>query len=1207
MRLEQVTTVNWGHLPICDVRFGNVTLLGGESGSGKTSLIDAVIAVMTGNERRFAKYNAAQSEMHSSKKSRRDLASYVLGADDSGVPHRPHGAHGYAAIYWEPDGKDGALGKPFTAIIGVEARHDRLAGQSQFRVHEEVRILVFGHRITTRDLVVTTSGGEQIVPVQELLVSLRKSYGKEAVRDFSTKAEYVCRLYGTLKGFTTSVDRREAEGCMRAFVNSIAYRQPDDLDALIREEILEADDNARMIETLKTTITDIANLRQQADRLEANVRLLEMAKGHLDESRKAFVEEWMFVALAASRTLADAIGRRDAAMAAGKVAAEQLDEASLEIKRCERIVATRGEALARLRQQIEASDTRRIRDGLEREIADGEAAISAFEKMLGSAGAQLIEARSAVRQAVNATAGSDDLRGAAEKLGDIAERIDSIRFAEVQGHCLAVRDGVGTDALTALQSSMEAIDAAIGVGWVGTFAGEGSVANAFDLSRDQLRASKSVLQTERRECEARRRALAAGHVLYPPEVTQFLAHIREILPEARPRILCDVVEIKEPKWQNAIEGFIGRDRFAILYEPNFEARVIALLRTYGRGGQGRPSVAQIGEALKEARAAVTGSLVDKIKSDDEIAIGYLIARFGRSLCVANEEELRTVRSGLLQDGVSVHAFNYRNRSESDDRLVFGMEVRRRQAKALSERIVSLDQDILELATKEEALKVAGVSLARFRPASLEGLEPERLQTAGTIVRRARRDLEQLDVSDIAELERQAEDERQAVAEATHAMKGQLLEAGRLQSVLSDAEKKVNEQNQEIEKLEPACARTTRDWTDALTALNEAEREPHEAAFQQEIATTRPVKSFEDRRGDRRSTAQGCKADLESALREYNRDAFEHQKITVHPLIYPAPAPSPMAQWLTAMAEQVGRQLRIQKETGLVEQRGKLVLAEQTFSTAFTSNFCLRILQKVTGPDRTIEVIKASLQNISFAGDTLSITQILRDEYARYLDLFRVVRQKAEAGQADLFDKADFGPAEKETLDELKRLLLSDDVDHAMKELYRIADYRNYKKYDFSKSTKGGEAIGLSSWGTGSGGEAETPFYIIRAAVFAASFRLFAKQASAHFRTVFLDEVFQKMDETRTRRVLSFLVNDMGLQVVCASPTKSMAALMDVFDKRISFAKSGTAGAQSWIDEADLDQERVKAIYEQHRRGTIEKTTALFDRTHPVGIKATAAE
>lgn len=89
------------------------------------------------------------------------------------------------------------------------------------------------------------TGIEEVIPVNELLVALRKKFGKESVRDYSTKTEYVCRLYATLKGQSSPVDRREAEGCMRAFVNSIAYRQPDDIDALIREDILEPDDNAR--------------------------------------------------------------------------------------------------------------------------------------------------------------------------------------------------------------------------------------------------------------------------------------------------------------------------------------------------------------------------------------------------------------------------------------------------------------------------------------------------------------------------------------------------------------------------------------------------------------------------------------------------------------------------------------------------------------------------------------------------------------------------------------------------------------------------------------------------------------------------------------------------------------------------------------------------------------------------------------------------
>ncbi|WP_428338470.1 ATP-binding protein [Mesorhizobium amorphae] len=66
--MVQVSTVHWGLLPIGDVRIGSVTLLGGESGSGKSSIIDAMIAVMTGNETRFARYNSAQTESQSHRR-----------------------------------------------------------------------------------------------------------------------------------------------------------------------------------------------------------------------------------------------------------------------------------------------------------------------------------------------------------------------------------------------------------------------------------------------------------------------------------------------------------------------------------------------------------------------------------------------------------------------------------------------------------------------------------------------------------------------------------------------------------------------------------------------------------------------------------------------------------------------------------------------------------------------------------------------------------------------------------------------------------------------------------------------------------------------------------------------------------------------------------------------------------------------------------
>jgi len=452
----------------------------------------------------------------------------------------------------------------------------------------------------------------------------------------------------------------------------------------------------------------------------------------------------------------------------------------------------------------------------------------------------------------------------------------------------------------------------------------------------------------------------------------------------------------------------------------------------------------------------------------------------------------------------------------------------------------------------------------------------------------------------ADLEQQAADAKAKVSEFTERKNELLPKVGELNRDIRIADDKAAGEDVQISKLAPDTERAEKNWRLALSSVAQMKQVPYEALYRQEIESGRPVKSFHDRNVERRSWAQDAKNAAENVLRDYNREALEYQKVAVHALQYPSPSPSPelMTEWLRSEFEQVADQIRRQRDTGLVEQREKLVMAELQFNKSFTSNFCLRILQRVTGPDRTIDVINKSLEDISFSGDKILMTQSLREEYSQYLDLFRAVRERTEAGPAELFSAAEYAPAEKATLEALQLLLLSNDIEHSMRELNRIADYRNYKKYDFEKSSKGGDPRGLSTWGTGSGGEAETPFYIIRAAVFAASFRLFSKQKISHFRTLFLDEVFKNMDETRTRRVIDFLTKEMGFQLICAAPTKSMAALMDVFNRRISFSKAPAAGSPTWIDEVDLEQQRIAEIYEQHRLNTVRDVKAKFELANP---------
>lgn len=1211
MKLVHTTTINWGHLPIGDVHFGDVTLMGGESGAGKSTLIDAMIAVMTGDERRFARYNPGQGETTSSKKSKRTLAAYVLGVDDSGPPHRPHGAHGYAAIHFRPDDAENGMGRPFTAIVGAEVRMDRLAEQSFAKVLDEVRIIVLGENVTSADFLEQMDSGEdKVVPVQELLLALRKKYGRDAVRDYSTKGEYICRLYAALKGAASPVDRKEADSCMRAFVNSIAYRQPEDLDGLIREEILEADDTSDMIGTLKTTITDIANLRQQADSLKSNVESLEEIQLEIAETTKNLVEEWMFSALAAARAVGDAAAKRDAEAGKKKESEAELAKIGAAISMLEGIVRTRGETLQRLLEKLRSSDVYQARAELNRLIDESRTEVDAFSMGLQNAGLAANARRGVIAQARNAVREIDSLGPTATLLDHLASKLDAVDLPGIHAHFLAAKDGLGGDApAAALRTAIAELDAVVGSGWASAFGDASTVLLDIDKARDTLKADWRELNEKVKELDQRRQDYAAGRVSYPPASKEFVDYLQEILPEAKPRFLCDVVEMRDPEWQNAVEGFIGADRFAVLYEPAYEERVIALLRKFSPRGRGQPSAAQLGVALSDAQGArITGSLVEKVKSDDSIAMAYLAARYHRALCVDSEAQLKGARSALLIDGVSVQAFNYRNRAIPDENLVFGMEVRRRMAESLVRRIEEARAQAAAKSAKENLLQQAGRLLDKANPVDMSSLDVGKFQDAASSVRRLLLERDQLDTSDIAELEALVRDEQTAIEEAQLEISANVEGRGKFQDRLDKADQQMLEIERQIADLKPDAGRTRREFDDALNEIVDVKRQPFEAAFREEFETDRPVKSFSDRRTERRGFVQTGKVAIDGMVRDYNREAAEHQKLTVHQVHYPTPSPKPMAQWLTMMNEQVQHQLRRQRDTGLVENRDHLAVAEQRFTTSFTSNFCARVLNKVDGRDEAYDLINQALSNISFSGDKLSMSQSVRDDYAPYIDLFRAIKEKSAIGASDLFaSDAEFSEDQQKTLDSLKLLLLSDDVEYSMKELQRIADHRNYKRYDFVRSSKGGEAKSMSTWGTGSGGEAETPFYIIRAAVFAASFRHYGRQTTAHFRTMLLDEVFQKMDETRTRRVLDFLSRDMGFQVICAAPTKSMAAVMDAFDRRIAFAKSPEPGSQSWIDEMDLHQEKVRELYEMHRQATMKQTVLDFERENPALSDTVPAE
>ncbi|HGX92417.1 MAG TPA: hypothetical protein ENK35_03790, partial [Candidatus Tenderia sp.] len=152
---------------------------------------------------------------------------------------------------------------------------------------------------------------------------------------------------------------------------------------------------------------------------------------------------------------------------------------------------------------------------------------------------------------------------------------------------------------------------------------------------------------------------------------------------------------------------------------------------------------------------------------------------------------------------------------------------------------------------------------------------------------------------------------------------------------------------------------------------------------------------------------------------------------------------------------------------------------------------------------------------------------------------------------------------------------------------RIADYRNYRRYEIYKEVEGKSPIALSEYGTGSGGQLETPAYIIRSAAITSAFRF--AEGSNHLRMVLVDEAFSKMDETRSREVINYLTESLGLQLTFIMPTSKCGPFMDLISNEFVFAKCpseqprGQLNTRVLVDRKCCNREKIKDLWANHRR------------------------
>lgn len=1194
MFLKRLVLVNWGNIPNGEYDMGPVNLFSGANGSGKTTAADAIQTVMTAAHENLFHYNPGQEE--STQRGRggkrvRTLASYALGCDD-GSYARVQPTDGYIAAVFHPT--TGETAEPFTAVVAVRAWLDRSGKLPLAREDQLVFFVVCGVELALDAFIEDQAGTAQVKLLDNLEKLFLTRFGKRAVERYDQKRAYLRRLYGALRGKRDSVAEREATAAARAFSRFMAYKPVSSINQFVADEVLEHKDLGEAVRSVSSQLKTIHGLEREAQGFKDSADLLQRAGEHA----QVYIEGWIErVTLDYTQAQALYLQRQGQYLAAR----QERDALSMQQKENAQEVAATEErreqlhsAVVMLEAQRQTVEPLRRKDELAREGKSLEIKLGETVHGLLGQDRQLQRNLQAV-SSLTALLASPALMAELPELTDMHARrlVEAARATDKTGDIdlprLLQRDLTGD--LAMLEQHLDDARAAqlahneLSDYWRRASADEMNRRDRLTEAQQRRRQRYEQLTGQWQQKQQEIERLEAKQAVYPGYVDRALTAIRAQYPAADARVLCDHIEVTDPQWQSAIEGYLGGARFGIIVDASYEADAIRLLRSMP-GRDNRARVIQGAKAQRDASRSKlpADSILNVLKFTHGIAQAYLAASYGAVVRVKSAEELRLTARGITADGMGSGSYAMFRCDIADADLVFGAEAR---ARAVRARRTELE----ELATARQEANDRLQESQRLLEA-VDMLQPlSYADTMGAVlalhrdIRANEMLLEQLDVSDYESMDRQLKELKTQEARlwksiaALNERNGELKnQAAALNKRIEHLSEQKDSAQQEMVDSEERLRTLHAGWPqfDLEVRLQFAEQEARD------FDAARAALSREEF-DSRVRTAERA---LDTTIQQHNQKCRPSDALVYAE--FGGSYDGALFAGICELRREIDRIYNNIKNNVLYGKLEQLKELKASFNDAFVSHLCQEIYQSILDGKRQLDLLNKELVNHRFGSDREQF-RFAAEWVAEYRDYWRffeeVVRNPVMSAGETLFE-SQLSDKSAAVRDALMQLLLGADEQKSQRELERIADYRNYYRYEIYKEVAGKPPIALSEYGTGSGGQLETPAYIIRSASITSALRY--AEGVNHLRMVLVDEAFSKMDESRSREVIDYLTRTLGLQLLFIMPTSKCGPFMDLISNEFVFAKvpstpRGELQTRVLVDRRQCNQDRIKDLWAQHRR------------------------
>lgn len=1106
----------------------------GPTGAGKSSLQDAIQTVVQGNN-----HNRLNLNPSASGKSERTVREYCLGmtGDESegGKPLRESCESVIALVF-----RDEETNEPITVGIAMAARtSDR---------REEVlsRFIMPGYAYSVENFKRREGGKEFMAPWSEIVEILRSSC--PAFEDYRTSAEKFTT--DMLKAMRTSGQVPNAKHFLRTFSNAMAFKPIFDPTSFVREFVLEPE--LLDVERVRTSIATWQDLEKIINEVEARLRRVSRLSERFRNWGRAKLR-----AEAARLTSAVAESRRAAhdVVGYGEVYRQKNGDLQREKKslvtrrtwvreldddiRSKQLLAQAGGEGARLRQ-IEVESQWLDRDLKDAEVRFGKiriglamvAQLSPVKELMTPRQARAVQAaQEAMTLLPEGRTPSDAIRGKGERLQELVDEVMSIEGLDVLLHERA--DNLA-DELRQLQAEVERL--------------EGMVASS-----------------------------GGGNAILSQSVTRLIGALSR--KGMNPQPVCDVVEIVDEEWQDAVETLLGYGREAIIVPPERLNEAYDLMHrerdqyagcTLVKTTATRPGSPRISE----------NSILEAVSSENMHALAFMNVRIGSFQKAYSDDELMTLDRGVTKSGRTTSAMGLSVQASLRQRML-GRAARQSTAESLrnelapmAERLMKLKQSLRLL---REACRMIPLAIDDIRAGqSAFDLEHTLHTLAGrltaladsktnTVSKDAREMLEELEAleKDRQLYIREIEDEIEPAVE-------------KLQGETATAKAKLETA---LEALKKASKDRRRVWnilsSQELQKLHDLDPEIDEPVAAAVLRSIRAnIRKGETDKKDARQWLSSVRNDQRAIADNNETDARREQsgairELSEYSVNWQAEVPEIGADNMTvgyvwAMAEKSRLELN-----ELRKYREECERAAKEMRRMLKEDLLARLAEKLIKVHHRVDTLNRLLEKHRFTGQTYALESHVNQAFGKMHDLAMKI-----GGQHDGTDPVTLDDSEiADAVQELEGMIAGGD------DTKLLADYRQYFTFEIIMTNKSGGRTTMSSRAVkGSGGEAQAPFYVLIAVSLASTY--FPGHGTGRptgMGLAMFDEAFNKLDVPNTQALLQFF-GDMGLQLLIAGPEDKRATFTEVLDT-IVLVNKNLEGTAVYID-AEYPGESARAALKE---------------------------